>query len=92
MRSHHCEFFIVEAAWFEKDAIGDAYLADVVKFSRSAQNRQVLGRQAEHAPGLDAQRTSAVAVRECVFIALAQRFQEPCANADELFVGNAGWQ
>jgi hypothetical protein len=73
MRSHHSEFFIVEAAWFEKDAIGNANLADVVKFGRPAEDRQVLGGQPKRAPGLDGERASAVAVRERVFIAVTER-------------------
>ncbi len=73
MRSHHREFLIVEAAGFEKDAIGNADLADVVEFCRPAEDRQVLGRQAKLAPGLDGERASAVAVRGRVFIALTER-------------------
>ena len=70
MRSHHRAFLIVEAAGFEKDAIRDADLADVVKFRRPAQDPQAIGRQPEHATGLDAERAGAVAVREGIFIAL----------------------
>jgi hypothetical protein len=73
MRSHHSEFFIVEATWLEKDAIRNANLADVVKFGRPAEDRQILGRQPQCTPGLDGERASAVAVRERVFIALTER-------------------
>jgi hypothetical protein len=53
MCSHHSEFFIVEAAWLEEDAIGNANLAYVVKFRRPTEDRQVLGRQSKRASNLD---------------------------------------
>jgi hypothetical protein len=53
MRSHHSEFFIVEAARLEKDAIGNADLAYIVKFGRPTEDRQVFGTQPKRAPGLD---------------------------------------
>lgn len=84
MRPHHPEFFIVEAAWLEKDAIGNADLADVVKFGRPTEDCQVLGRQADHTTGLDGERASAAAVRERVFIAFTERSQDRSGFACEL--------